>query len=421
MSNRARRKHIFRQRMRAAVRAGTIGDIEQLGDVRHAFRAIRRRPLRMPNLKSTDNLLDIQARNVRPDDHFDLLDDDLELLREGLRDFIGWEDYMEAVEKTERVFDAARDILEPLRRVHRAKFNWAHFCYFDGMDDEAYLDDVVDYIAPIRRAAREIWRVANSITQHLRGDSELRQATWWLPSAFDHRRGRWPVWPPFGLPLGRVPDYAAMALVSMHEAYQASMAFQGIVRRLDEEARQAGIDIDDRKSVSELRERLAGFERDESRYAYAQLNDAKDYLAAARLAISAELGEEETKRQAQKAVKDFQREISKGPRAELVPSFLVNLLREKVGMSGSALHATAVRYVRKNRESANHGIPWKYGSIWLKESYESESIEDVKIEGRLGKENDPSAKVENGKSLGLSAVNKRIGELRKEAEQRPRK
>lgn len=325
MSNRARRQHLFRQRMHAAVWAGTLGDIEQLGDVRYAFRAIQRDPLRMPNLKSMDNLLDIQDRNARPDDDFDLLDDDLELLHEGLHDFIGWEDYMEAIERAEQAFDEARDILEPLRRVERRKFNWPVFAGFPGMDDEAYLEDAVDYIAPIRRAAREIWRYAGSISQYAGRYDPVDTAHSFLPSARDNPRGEQdPIWLPrnvkrssgvepgrwikgqlwlprrFKVPSDRVPRYAALALLSMHEAYQASMTFQKIVRGLEEE-RHAGIDIEDGKAVTRMRERLAGFERGESRYAYALLDDAKDYLAAARLAVAQELGADELQRQLEKA------------------------------------------------------------------------------------------------------------------------
>lgn len=298
MSNRARRKYLFRQRLRAGVHAGTLpNDLESLGDVRHAFRAIRRPPLRMPNLESMDNLGDIQSRNSRPDDDFDLLDDDLKLLHEDLHDFIGWEDYMEAIEKTSRAFYSARDILEPLRRVSRWKFNWRDP---SGWDD-GYLDEVVDYIAPIRQASREIWHKAYSITKQLRGDDERRLASWWLPSTSDHRRGRWPVWPPLDLPPGRVPDYAALAIVAMHEAHLASTTFQKIVRALDEEAKRAGIDPEDDKAVASLRERLARFERGEARFAYSILDEAKDYLTAARLAIAQELGAEELQRQVEKA------------------------------------------------------------------------------------------------------------------------
>lgn len=288
MSNQARRKHLFHQRMKAAVQAGTLStkssdpDADIYSEIRWAFRSIQRRPLRMPNLESKDNLIYIQARNERPDDDFDLLDDDLDHLHEDLHDSIGWENYMEVIEKTSMAFNAARDILDHLRRVRRWKYNWRDET---GWDD-GYLDEVDDYIAPIRRAARETWHKAYSITKHLRNaDNPGNAAGWWLPSTWGHR----------------VPKYAAQALVAMHEAYLASMAFQKIVRTLDNEARLAGIDPEDDASVNGMRDQLATFERGEARYAYSLLDGAKEYLTAARLSVSQELGAEELRRQVEKA------------------------------------------------------------------------------------------------------------------------
>ncbi len=411
MSNRARRKYLFRQRLRAGVHAGTLpNDLESLGDVRHAFRAIRRPPLRMPNLESMDNLGDIQSMNSRPDDDFDLLDDDLDLLHEGLHDFIGWEDYMEAIEKTTQAFNAAREILDPLRRVIRWKFNWRDPSWWD----DGYLDEVVDYIAPIRRTAREIWYKAYSITKHLRGDDDLCLASWWLPSTSTHRHGRWPVWPPFDLSPDRVPDYAALAIVAMHQAFLASMAFQKIVCTLDEEAQLAGIDPEDDKGVSQMRERMSNYERGEARYAYSLLDEAKDYITAARLAVSQELGVEELQRQVEKAqaqaVSSAASERATQPRILLAREFIKHLIEEKTALekSAEAIFRTAWSMIKSEPGGC---IAWGGGAI-----YAEFHDDDRKLVARWGEPGDTTAK-RSGKPLGRSGVSAILAQLRDEAAQ----
>lgn len=273
MSNRRRRVWLTRARVRAIVHAGLDSEIESFlecqadethfpidqykGLVREVFGRLEQSPLEFPCAHQgrdlqRESLSKIQKRN-RP--RFDLLQDDLSGLMQAAEEHRLWSDYQDDIESACSVFEKAREILAPLRRVNLST------------------RDAPQWSAMAIRAARSVSYSRKPIFQYAsRFGSVLASA----------RRFWTELTPPQGWKSKPLADHEVYALLAMYEARLSVESIIGILRDFDQWADENDVSDDNEET---FRDEMARWEWREARYVHRRLAQAKDLQHLAQLAV----------------------------------------------------------------------------------------------------------------------------------------
>ena len=255
---RSRVKEIVRADLEDILDVDVATIAEYKGLVRSTFSLVDRPPLCFPsNSHGMDaqggSLVHIQRRNAPRG--FDLLRGELYQLVDDARGLRLWSDYHDDLEFALSVFEQAREMLAPLRRV-----------VVPSRDDP-------QWTAVATRAARAVLFQRKPIFQYAdRFGSLLSSARKFWPELKPLAKWKWKS--------ETLADHEVFAILAANEARRSVEAVVGLLRRFDELADDRGVSDDDEEG---FRDEVCRWEREESRHARRLVYQAKDLLRRAEL------------------------------------------------------------------------------------------------------------------------------------------